>query len=99
KSAALTELNAQFAAGARDARVAFSLAELNYAAAGEDEKAGRETCVDRYLLAAAYSYHCLFACNCPAPGEPPHQTSRCAGLYNSSTAKFVEMAQQFSRFE
>lgn len=102
KAAALTNLTAQFVAGARDARTAFSLAELNYAAAGEDEKAGRDASVDRYLMAAAFSYHCLFAGDGPAASEPQagrNQAARCAALYNSSVAKLVETAQQFGRFE
>jgi hypothetical protein len=101
-AAALIELTAQFVAGARDARTAFSLAELHYAAAGEDEKAERDACVDRYLMAAAFSWHCLFACDCRAAGDEKSahgQMSRCAALYNSSVAKLVETAQRFNRFE
>ncbi len=102
KAVALTELTAQFVAGARDDRTAFSLAELNYAAAGEDETAERDSCVDRYLMAAAFSWHCLFACDCSAGVDEKagrSQASRCAALYNSSVAKLVETAQRFGRFE
>src|SRR5262249_25132118 len=46
------------------------------------------------------SWHCLFGCDAGGgAGEPRCQRSRCAGLYNSSIARFVETAQRFSRFE
>jgi hypothetical protein len=107
-AAALRELTARFAAGERDARTAFSLAELNYAAAGQDESAGRESCVDRYLLAAAFSWHCLFECDGQVPGQTTTasdeissrgHTARCAALYDSSVAKLVATAQRFGRFD